>query len=141
MRHAPVLLIAVAALAGCSGPQFPRQSAYPFGLAEAQRAASARGGASDAPLMVAMQCPNWEVARITHPMDIVHGNGAPSQSMAMGCHTQASLDAMIARRSDLTAPPEQMSPASAEALNRGIERHRTIGPVPLPEVQRARESF
>lgn len=141
MRHAPLLLIAAAALAGCAGPQFPRQSAYPFGLAEAQRAASARGAGGEAPLMVAMQCPNWEVAQITHPMDVVHGNGAPSQAIRMGCHTQAALDAMVARRSDLTDPPERMGPASAEALNRGIERHRTIGPVPLPEPQRARESF
>ncbi len=128
-----------ALLAGCAAPEFPRQSGYPFGMAAAQQGAVARGGGQ--PSMIAMQCPGWDRARLSHPIDAVNGNPLPADALRIGCHTQAALDAMVARPSDLTAPPAQMSPASAAAQNRAIERHRTIGPVPLPAPQRASEAL
>jgi len=128
-------LMAAALLAGCAAPQFPRQAAYPFGMAAAQQSAKARG--AGAPSMVALQCPGWEQARLSHPIDAINGNPLPAESLRIGCHNQAALDAMVARPSDLTAPPARMSPGDAAAQNRAIERRRTIGLVPLPEPQRA----
>ena len=139
MRRALPLLLSAALLAGCAAPEFPRQSAYPFGMAAAQQSAEARG--AGAPSMVALKCPGWEQARISHPIDFIDGNPLPADRMRIGCHTQAALDAMVARPSDLTAPPSQMAPASAAAQNRAIERHRTIGPIPLPAPQRAGEAL
>ncbi len=140
MRHIFIALPFAAALAGCAAPEFPRQAGYPFGMAAAQQGAVARGGGQ--PSMIAMQCPGWERARLSHPIDAVNGNPLPLYADAEGRFaTQAALDAMVARPSDLTAPPAQMSPASAAAQNRAIERHRTLGPVPLPAPQRASEAL
>lgn len=139
MRRTFTPLLCAAALAGCAAPEFPRQSAYPFGMAAAQQAAVARGGGE--PSMIEMQCPGWERVRLSHPIDPVNGNPLPSDAMRIGCHTQAALDAMVARPSDLTAPPLAMGPASAAAQNRAIERHRTIGLTPLPAPQRAGDAL
>lgn len=135
MRSTFALLLGAVLLAGCAAPEFPRQSAYPFGMAAAQQSAEARR--AGVPSMVALQCPGWERARIRHPIDAVNGNPLPADALRIGCHTQAALDAMVARPSDLTAPPAQMSPGDAVAQSRAIERRRTIGLVPLPAPQRA----
>lgn len=135
MRSALTPLIGAALLAGCAAPEFPRQAGYPFGMAAAQRSAEARG--AGAPSMVALQCPGWEQARVSHPIDAIDGNPLPAGALRFGCHNQAALDAMAARPSDLTAPPARMSPGDAAAQNRAIERRRTTGLAPLPAPQRA----
>lgn len=136
-------LLIVMALGGCAGPEFPRQTPYPFGLDAARREARDRLEAQPVGVTPEQQaelaalsqprCPNWPAARIPHPIDALFGNALPSDRPRMGCYNQAALDAMTARPSDILDPPDAMSPAPAAALNRGIERHRTTGPAPLPE--------
>jgi hypothetical protein len=144
-RIAPPLLLL--ALGACVPPDFPRQAPYPFGLdaarRDALRAAEAQPGSltpereAELAALAQSRCPDWRAARLPHPLDAVRPNPLPSDRPKMGCHTQATLDAMLARPSDILDPPETMSPASAAALNRGIERHRTVGPVPLPDPARS----
>lgn len=139
------LLLAVG-LGGCAGPEFPRQTPYPFGLDAARREAHERlaaqqGGVTpeqqaELATLAQPRCPNWRAARIPHPIDPLFGNPVPSDQPRMGCYNQAALDAMTARPADILDPPEAMSPAPAAGLNRGIERYRTTGPTPLPEPAR-----
>jgi hypothetical protein len=140
-RKASLLL--VVGLGACAGPEFPRQTPYPFGLDAARREAQERlaaqqGGVTpeqqaELAALAQPRCPNWRAARIPHPIDALFGNPTPSDRLRMGCYNQAGLDAMTARPSDILDPPDAMSPAPAAGLSRGIERHRTTGPAPLPE--------
>ncbi len=137
MRIAPVLMLL--SLGACAAPEFPRRDTFAPGeaaaLAEAQARLAARPGALSPAEIAALHgplCPDWSRARIPHPIDPITGNPTPSDRLLLGCHNAAALDAMAARPSDLTDPPARMSPASAEAIGRGIERHRTTGPTPLP---------
>lgn len=136
-------LAAALALAGCAPPPFPEQAAYPFGLAEAIAAAERASAQAATPqerlaqtqtlqALRASQCPDWRAAKLRHPIDAVVGNPLPQDTVAMGCANMAALDAMVARRSDLTEPPSAVAPAPAAAVARGVEAYRTTGPAPLP---------
>jgi hypothetical protein len=86
--------------------------------------------------LAAALCPDWTRARLRHPIDPVRGNPTPADDLALGCSVQTSIDAMAARPGDLTAPAETTAPRGAAYL-RPVERHRTTGPVALPEPFRA----
>jgi len=132
-------------LAGCVAPPFPRQASYPFGLTEAVAASERAIAAETDPAaalarrqalsaVVASRCPDWRDARLRHPLDVVTGNAMPADAVALGCHNQAALDAMVARRGDLTDPPERAAPARAAGVNRAVEAYRSPeGVARLPE--------
>lgn len=146
IRRSMAMVMATAGLlAGCVAPTFPKQASYPFGLAEAV-AASERAIATETDpavalarrqalsAVVASRCPDWRDARIRHPLDIVTGNPMPADVVAFGCHNQAALDAMVARRDDLTDPPENVAPALAAGVNRGVAAYRSPeGVAPLAD--------
>jgi hypothetical protein len=143
-RPSPIAALAAAlVVAGCAAPPFPEQAAYPFGLAEAVASAERASAQAATPqerlaqtralqALRASQCPDWRAARLRHPLDAVYGNPFPQDAIAMGCANMAALDAMVARRDDLTAPPAAVAPASAAAVARSVKTYRTTGPAPLP---------
>ena len=144
IRHFTAMA-AAGLLAGCVAPPFPQQASYPFGLTEAVAASERAIEAETDPAValarrqalsavVASRCPDWRDARLRHPLDIVTGNPMPADAVAFGCHNQAALDAMVARRSDLTDPPERAAPAQAAGVNRAAEAYRSPeGPARLPD--------
>lgn len=137
-RMAWALLLA----GGCAAPDFPAQSPYPFGLDRARQAfeaetlASAEGFTPEREQalvgLLPNRCPNWQAARLRHPIDALRGNPVPADTLVMGCFNQAALDAMAARPDDIVTPPAAMAPAPAEATARGVRRYLTEGPPPLP---------
>lgn len=137
----PLRAAALCALCACSAPPFPTQHPYPFGLSAAIET-SWRSDSGDPTLdasrreaAVAAQrasCPDWDAVRLPHPIDPLFPAAPRSDLPAMGCHTQAAFDAMLARPADLAMPPVSAGPASGAALSRGVTRHREAGPPPLP---------
>lgn len=128
-------------LSACSAPPFPGRHAYPFGLSAAIEA-SWRSDSGDAALDASRReaavaalrsnCPDWDAVRLPHPVDPLFPAAPRSDLPAMGCHTQAALDAMLARPDDVSNPPVATAPAAAAPLSRTIARHRDAGPPPLP---------
>tara|TARA_R110002096_G_scaffold34568_5_gene98580 strand:+ start:733 stop:1149 length:417 start_codon:yes stop_codon:yes gene_type:complete len=114
------LSLAAVGLAGCqqmAGSPFPqRQTAVAATALEA--------------------CPDWREVRISHPLDLLHGNPMPSRDQRFGCATATNLRRQVADPGDLESPGEggrALAPASSRYASGALQRYYDDKVKPLPE--------